>query len=69
MLVAIWLTVPSSAVMWAWSSEADAVSEAGGRGALEDIEGGRCVEGALEYAGSMPAGVGGGGACAGGGWE
>ncbi|OWM77793.1 hypothetical protein CDL15_Pgr011154 [Punica granatum] len=69
MLVAIWLTVPSSAVMRAWLSEADEVSEAGGRGAPEDIGGGRCVGGAAEYAGSMPAGVGGGKACIEGGWE
>ncbi|OWM87685.1 hypothetical protein CDL15_Pgr009117 [Punica granatum] len=67
MLVAIWLIVPSSAAMWAWSSEADEVSEAGGRGAPEDVEGGRCVGRAPEYAGSTPAGVGGGGACIGGG--
>ncbi|OWM86014.1 hypothetical protein CDL15_Pgr011891 [Punica granatum] len=69
MLAAIWLTVPSSAVMRAWSSAADDVSETGGRGAPEDVEGGRCVGGAPDYAGSMPAGVGGGGACTGGGWE
>ncbi|OWM86012.1 hypothetical protein CDL15_Pgr011889 [Punica granatum] len=67
MLVAIWLTVPSSAAMRAWSSEADEVSEAGRRGAPEDVGGGRCVGGAPEYAGSTPAGVGGGGACIGGG--
>ncbi|PKI30947.1 hypothetical protein CRG98_048662, partial [Punica granatum] len=53
MLAAIWLTVPSS------------VSVACGRGAPEDVGDGRCVGGAPEYAGSMPAGVGGGGACVG----
>ncbi|OWM86325.1 hypothetical protein CDL15_Pgr020633 [Punica granatum] len=67
MLVAIWLTVPSSAAMRAWSSEAAEVSEAGGRSAPEDVGGGRCVGRAPEYAGSTPAGVGGGGACIGGG--
>ncbi|OWM66811.1 hypothetical protein CDL15_Pgr012403 [Punica granatum] len=70
MLVAIWLTVPSSAAMRAWSSEAGEVSEAswgGGGGAPEDVGGGRCVGRAPEYAGSTPAGVGGGGACIGGG--
>ncbi|OWM90890.1 hypothetical protein CDL15_Pgr027377 [Punica granatum] len=67
MLAAIWLTVPSSAVMRAWSSEVDDVSGACGRGAPEDVGGGRCVGGGPEYAGSMPAGVGGGGACVGGG--
>ncbi|OWM91086.1 hypothetical protein CDL15_Pgr028138 [Punica granatum] len=69
MMAAIWLTVPSSAVMRAWSSEADDVSETGERGAPEDVGGWRCVGGAPKYAGSMPAGVGGCGACAGGGWE
>ncbi|OWM78299.1 hypothetical protein CDL15_Pgr001020 [Punica granatum] len=63
MLVAIWLTVPSSAAMRAWSSVAAEVNEAGGRGAPEDVGGGRCVGGASEYAGSTPAGVRGGGAC------
>ncbi|OWM82705.1 hypothetical protein CDL15_Pgr014193 [Punica granatum] len=67
MLAAIWLTVPSSAMIRAWSSEADDVSQTGGRGAPEDVRGGRCVGGAPEYAGSMPARVGGGGACAEGG--
>ncbi|OWM82767.1 hypothetical protein CDL15_Pgr008648 [Punica granatum] len=65
MLVANWLTVPSSAVMRAWSSEADDVSETRGRGAPKDVGGGRCVGRAPEYAGSMPAGVGGDGACVG----
>ncbi|OWM91513.1 hypothetical protein CDL15_Pgr012003 [Punica granatum] len=67
MLVAIWLTVPSSAAMRAWSSVAAEVSEAGGRGAPEDAEGERCVGRAPEYAGSTLAGVRGGGACVGGG--
>ncbi|PKI65575.1 hypothetical protein CRG98_014075 [Punica granatum] len=67
MLAANWLTVPSSAAMRSWSSEADDVNETRGRGAPEDVGGWRCVEGALEYTGSMPAGVGGGGACVGGG--
>ncbi|OWM65116.1 hypothetical protein CDL15_Pgr027186 [Punica granatum] len=67
MLVATWLTVPSSAAMRAWSSEVDDVSGACGRGAPEDVEGGRCIGRALEYAGSTPAGVEGGGACIGGG--
>ncbi|OWM75363.1 hypothetical protein CDL15_Pgr021079 [Punica granatum] len=63
MLAANWLTVPSSAAMWAWSSEVEDVSETRGRGAPEDVGGRRCVGGAPEYAGSTPAGVGGGGAC------
>ncbi|OWM89153.1 hypothetical protein CDL15_Pgr026316 [Punica granatum] len=63
MLAASWLTVPSSAAMRAWSSEANDVSETRGRGTPEDVGGGRCVEGAPEYAESTPAGVGGGGAC------
>ncbi|OWM90843.1 hypothetical protein CDL15_Pgr028973 [Punica granatum] len=63
MLVAIWLTVPSSAAMRAWSSEAGDISGACRRGAPEDVGGGRCIEGAPEYAGRTPAGVGGGGAC------
>ncbi|OWM75164.1 hypothetical protein CDL15_Pgr012650 [Punica granatum] len=67
MLAASWLTVPSSAVMRAWSSEVDDVSETRGRGAPEDVGGGRYIEGAPEYAGGTPAGVGGGGACVGGG--
>ncbi|OWM77055.1 hypothetical protein CDL15_Pgr002578 [Punica granatum] len=67
MLVAIWLTVPSSAAMRAWLSVAAEVSEAGSRCAPEDAGGGRCVGRAPEYAGSMPAGVGSGGACVGGG--
>ncbi|OWM70930.1 hypothetical protein CDL15_Pgr019171 [Punica granatum] len=67
MLVAIWLTMPSSATMRAWSSVAAEVSEAGGRGAPEDAGGERCVRRAPEYAGSMPVGVEGGGACIGGG--
>ncbi|PKI61782.1 hypothetical protein CRG98_017832 [Punica granatum] len=67
MLAASWLTVPSSTAMRAWSSEVDDVSETHGRGALEDIGGGRCIEGAPEYAGGTPTGVGGGGACVGGG--
>ncbi|PKI55770.1 hypothetical protein CRG98_023838 [Punica granatum] len=67
MLVAIWLTVPSSAAMRAWSSEAEGVCEARARGAPKDVGGWRCVGGAPEYARSMPAGVGGGGACVGGG--
>ncbi|OWM77072.1 hypothetical protein CDL15_Pgr002596 [Punica granatum] len=67
MLVAIWLTVPSSAAMRAWSSVAAEVSEASGRGAPEDAGGERCVGRAAEYAGSTPARVVGGGACFGGG--
>ncbi|PKI70491.1 hypothetical protein CRG98_009125 [Punica granatum] len=67
MLPASWLTVPSIAAMRAWSSEVDDVSETRGRGAPEDVGGGRCIEGAPEYAGGTPAGVGGGGACVGGG--
>ncbi|OWM72670.1 hypothetical protein CDL15_Pgr010271 [Punica granatum] len=67
MLAANWLTVPSSAVMRAWSSEADDVSVTRGRDAPEDVGGGTCGGGAPEYAGSMPAEVGGGGACVGGG--
>ncbi|PKI61600.1 hypothetical protein CRG98_017975 [Punica granatum] len=63
MLAASWLTVPSSAAMRAWWSEVDDVNETRGRGAPEDAGGGRCIEGAPEYAGSMPAGVGGGGVC------
>ncbi|OWM76744.1 hypothetical protein CDL15_Pgr004956 [Punica granatum] len=63
MLVAIWLTVPSSAAMRAWSSEVDDVSGTCGRGAPEDVGGGRCIGRALENAKSTPAGVGGGGAC------
>ncbi|OWM84150.1 hypothetical protein CDL15_Pgr026460 [Punica granatum] len=63
MLAASWLTVPSSGAMRAWSSEADDVSETRGRGAPEDVGGGRCVGGATEYAGSTLVGVGGGGAC------
>ncbi|OWM90789.1 hypothetical protein CDL15_Pgr002712 [Punica granatum] len=62
MLAAIWLIVPSSAVMRAWSSVGEDVCEARARGASEDAGGWRCVGGAPEYAGSMPAGVGGGGA-------
>ncbi|OWM73825.1 hypothetical protein CDL15_Pgr015125 [Punica granatum] len=65
MLAAIWLTVPSSAVMRAWSSVAAELNEAGGRGAPEDAGGGKCVGRAPEYAGSTPAGVRGGGACVG----
>ncbi|OWM82794.1 hypothetical protein CDL15_Pgr008675 [Punica granatum] len=65
MLVTIWLTVPSSAAMRAWSSVVAEVSEAGGRGAPEDAGGGRCVGRAPEYAGSTPAGVKGDGACVG----
>ncbi|PKI46858.1 hypothetical protein CRG98_032754 [Punica granatum] len=57
MLVAIWLTVPSSAAMQAWSLVAAEVGEAGGRGAPEDTGGGRCVGRAAEYPGSTPAGV------------
>ncbi|PKI72721.1 hypothetical protein CRG98_006879 [Punica granatum] len=56
-----------SASMRAWSSEADDVNETRRRGAPEDVGGWRCVGGAPEYTGSMPAGVGGGGACVGGG--
>ncbi|PKI36257.1 hypothetical protein CRG98_043352 [Punica granatum] len=56
-----------TAVMRAWSSVAAELNEAGGRGASEDAVGGRCVGRAPEYAGSMPAGVRGGGACVGGG--
>ncbi|OWM91092.1 hypothetical protein CDL15_Pgr001563 [Punica granatum] len=67
MLVAIWLTVPSSAAMRAWSSEAEGVCEARAKGAPKDVGGWRCVGEAPEYVGSMPAGVGGGGACVGGG--
>ncbi|XP_031374108.1 uncharacterized protein LOC116188775 [Punica granatum] len=67
MLAANRLTVPSSAVKRAWSSEADDVCETRGRGTPEDVGGGRCVGGVPEYAGSMPAGVEGGGACVGGG--
>ncbi|OWM84429.1 hypothetical protein CDL15_Pgr026437 [Punica granatum] len=69
MLATNWLTVPSSAAMRAWSSEADDVSETRGRGTPEDVGGGRCVGGEPEYTGNMLAGVGGGGACVGGGWE
>ncbi|PKI49623.1 hypothetical protein CRG98_029984, partial [Punica granatum] len=64
MLVAIWLTVPSRAAMRAWSFVAVEVGEAGGRGAPDVAGGGRCVGRALEYTGSTPAGVRGGGACA-----
>ncbi|OWM63573.1 hypothetical protein CDL15_Pgr021184 [Punica granatum] len=67
MLAASWLTMPSSAAMRAWSSGVDNVSETRGRGVPEDVGDGRCIEGAPEYAGGMPAGVGGGGACVGGG--
>ncbi|OWM77026.1 hypothetical protein CDL15_Pgr010114 [Punica granatum] len=67
MLVANWLTVPSSAAMQAWSSEVDDVDEICGRDAPEDVGGGRCVKGAPEYADGTPAGVRGGGACVGGG--
>ncbi|OWM83564.1 hypothetical protein CDL15_Pgr008349 [Punica granatum] len=67
MLAANWLTVPSSAVMRAWSLEADDVSETCGRGAPEDVGGGKCVGRVLEYAGRMSARVGGSGACVGGG--
>ncbi|OWM64344.1 hypothetical protein CDL15_Pgr009267 [Punica granatum] len=67
MLTASWLTVPSSAAIRTWSSEVDDGSETRGRGAPEDVEGGRCIEGAPEYAGGTPAGVGGDGACVGGG--
>ncbi|OWM76837.1 hypothetical protein CDL15_Pgr016484 [Punica granatum] len=67
MLVAIWLTVPSSAAMRAWSSKEEGVCEVCAWSAPEDVRGGRCAGGAPEYAGSMPAGVGGGGACVGGG--
>ncbi|OWM76624.1 hypothetical protein CDL15_Pgr009189 [Punica granatum] len=66
MLAANWLTVPSSAAMRAWSSEADVVSETRRRGTPEDVGGWRCVGGAPEYVESTPAGVGGGGACVGG---
>ncbi|PKI74813.1 hypothetical protein CRG98_004831 [Punica granatum] len=47
MLAANWLTVPSSAVMRAWSSEADDVSGTRGRGAPEDVGGGSVPEGRL----------------------
>ncbi|PKI67069.1 hypothetical protein CRG98_012533 [Punica granatum] len=67
MLATSWLTVPSSAAMREWSSEVDDAGETRGRGAPEDVGGGRCVEGAPEYAGITPAGVGGGGVCVGGG--
>ncbi|OWM73810.1 hypothetical protein CDL15_Pgr012373 [Punica granatum] len=67
MFVANWLTVPSSTVMRAWSLEADGVSETRGRGAPEDVGGRRCVKGALVYTRGTPTGVGGGGACVGGG--
>ncbi|PKI52667.1 hypothetical protein CRG98_026943 [Punica granatum] len=67
MLVAIWLTVPSSAAMRGWSSEVEGVCEAHARGAPKDVGGWRCVRGAPEYARSMPAGVGSGEACVGGG--
>ncbi|OWM77601.1 hypothetical protein CDL15_Pgr016999 [Punica granatum] len=50
MLAAHWLTVPSSAVMRAWSSEVDDVSQTRWRGTPEDVGGGRCVEGAPGYA-------------------
>ncbi|OWM80214.1 hypothetical protein CDL15_Pgr012345 [Punica granatum] len=63
MLVAIWLTVPSSAVMRARSSVAAEVNETGGRSAPEDIGGGSYVGRAPEYVGSTPAGVRGGEAC------
>ncbi|OWM74046.1 hypothetical protein CDL15_Pgr004924 [Punica granatum] len=63
MLAAIWLTVPSSAVMRARSSVAAEVNETGGRSAPEDVEGGRCVGKAPEYVGSTPARVRGGGEC------
>ncbi|PKI55036.1 hypothetical protein CRG98_024582 [Punica granatum] len=53
----------AAAAMRAWSSEVDDVGESRGRGALEDVGGGRCIEGAPEYAGGTPVGVGGGGAC------
>ncbi|PKI42270.1 hypothetical protein CRG98_037342 [Punica granatum] len=66
MLAASWLIVPSSAAMRAWSSEVEDVGETCGRGAPEDVGGGRCIEGAPEYADGMPAGVGGGEACVGG---
>ncbi|PKI37331.1 hypothetical protein CRG98_042273, partial [Punica granatum] len=56
MLVAIWLTVPSRAAMRAWSLVVAEVGEAGGRGVLEGVGGGRCVGRAPEYAGSTPAG-------------
>ncbi|OWM78328.1 hypothetical protein CDL15_Pgr001049 [Punica granatum] len=69
MLATSWLIVPSSAVMRAWSSEADDAGGTRGRGAPEDVGGERCVEGVPECAGGTPAGVGGGGACVGGGWE
>ncbi|OWM73914.1 hypothetical protein CDL15_Pgr008064 [Punica granatum] len=71
MLVASWLTMPSSAAMRAWASKVGDVctvcGEIHGGGAPEDVGGGRCIEGAPEYAGGMPAGVGGGGVCVGGG--
>ncbi|OWM90845.1 hypothetical protein CDL15_Pgr028975 [Punica granatum] len=74
MLVASWLTVPSSATMPAWSSKVDDACTAGGgacgvgapkyaRGMSKDVGGGRCTKGAPEYAGSTPARVGGGGVC------
>ncbi|OWM72717.1 hypothetical protein CDL15_Pgr002603 [Punica granatum] len=63
MLATSWLTVPSSAAMRAWSSKADDVDEIRGRGAPEDVGGGRCIKGAPEYAGGVLAGVGGGRAC------
>ncbi|OWM70992.1 hypothetical protein CDL15_Pgr002261 [Punica granatum] len=63
MLAAIWLIVPSSAVMRARSSVAAEVNETGGRSAPEDVGGGSCVGRAPEYVGSTPAGVRGGGAC------
>ncbi|OWM71006.1 hypothetical protein CDL15_Pgr012383 [Punica granatum] len=65
MLATSWLTVPSSAAMRAWSSEVDDVGETRGRDAPKDVGGGKCIVGAPEDAGSMPAGVGGGGACVG----
>ncbi|OWM75329.1 hypothetical protein CDL15_Pgr012289 [Punica granatum] len=67
MLAASWLTVPSSAAMRAWLSEVDDAGGTRGRGAPEDVGGGRCIEGVPEYAGGTPARVGGGGACVGGG--
>ncbi|PKI62000.1 hypothetical protein CRG98_017586 [Punica granatum] len=39
MLVAIWLIVPSSAAMRAWSSEAEGICEACAKGAPKDIGG------------------------------
>ncbi|PKI56145.1 hypothetical protein CRG98_023463 [Punica granatum] len=53
--------------MRVWSSEAEDVCEARARGAPKDVGGWRCVGGAPEDAGSMPAGIGGAGACVGGG--